>query len=59
MKLIAVGDIHGRSIWQYIIQKENPDHIVCIGDNFDSSFADKIEIEELEKRLEYLKNLKK
>ena len=35
-KLIALGDTHGRGIWQHIIQKENPDHVVFVGDYFDS-----------------------
>lgn len=36
MKTIAIGDIHGRGIWQYIIQKEDPDRVIFIGDYFDS-----------------------
>ena len=36
MKLIAIGDLHGRGIWQHIIQKENPDYVVFMGDYFDS-----------------------
>ena len=36
MKTIAIGDIHGLSIWKDIINKENPDKVIFIGDYFDS-----------------------
>ena len=36
MKLIAIGDIHGRGTWQLIVQKENPDRVIFIGDYWDS-----------------------
>lgn len=37
MKIIALGDIHGRSIWKDIVLKEeNADKIVFIGDYFDT-----------------------
>jgi predicted phosphodiesterase len=36
MKTIVLGDIHGKGIWQFIVQKENPDKIIFIGDYFDS-----------------------
>lgn len=37
MKLIAIGDIHGKDIWKEIINKEqDADKIVFIGDYFDS-----------------------
>lgn len=36
MKTIALGDTHGRGIWQYIVQKENPDKLIFIGDYWDS-----------------------
>ena len=38
MKILAIGDIHGRNCWKQIIQKEldNVDKIVFIGDYFDS-----------------------
>jgi len=36
MKTVVIGDIHGRSIWKLIIQKENPDRVIFIGDYFDS-----------------------
>lgn len=36
MKVVVIGDIHGRSVWKEIIEKENPDRVVFIGDYFDS-----------------------
>lgn len=31
-KILILGDIHGRIIWQDIINKENPDKIIFLGD---------------------------
>lgn len=36
MKVIALGDIHGKDIWKRIIDKEKPDKVVFVGDYFDS-----------------------
>lgn len=37
MKLVAIGDIHGRDIWKQIITKEqDADEFVFVGDYFDS-----------------------
>ncbi len=37
MKLIAIGDIHGRNIWKRIVSKEyDADKIIFIGDYFDT-----------------------
>ena len=36
MKTIVLGDTHGRGIWQHIIQKENPDRTIFVGDYWDS-----------------------
>ena len=36
MKTIVLGDIHGRGIWQLIVQRENPDRVIFIGDYWDS-----------------------
>lgn len=36
MKTVVIGDIHGRSIWKLIINIENPDRVIFIGDYFDS-----------------------
>lgn len=32
MKIVVFGDIHGRLIWNDIIQKENPDKVIFLGD---------------------------
>jgi hypothetical protein len=36
MKIIALGDIHGRPVWKSIVENETFDKIVFIGDYFDS-----------------------
>jgi len=36
MKLLALGDIHGRTIWQKIVANETYDKVIFIGDYFDS-----------------------
>ncbi|MGZ3840073.1 MAG: metallophosphoesterase [Flavisolibacter sp.] len=36
MKIIAIGDTHGRSYWKYIANHETFDKLVFIGDYFDS-----------------------
>ncbi len=36
MKTVVLGDIHGRSVWKQITEKENPDKVIFIGDYFDS-----------------------
>ena len=36
MKTVVIGDVHGRSLWKLIVNTENPDRIVFIGDYFDS-----------------------
>lgn len=36
MKHVAVGDTHGRNVWQRIVDKEPCDKFVFIGDYFDS-----------------------
>lgn len=32
MKILVLGDIHGRLIWKDIIKKENPDRVIFLGD---------------------------
>lgn len=32
MKILVLGDIHGRTIWKQIVEKENPDKIIFLGD---------------------------
>lgn len=36
MKIIAIGDIHGNSIWKDIVASTTFDKVVFIGDYFDS-----------------------
>ena len=32
MKILVLGDIHGRSIWKDIFEKEDPDKVIFLGD---------------------------
>ena len=32
MKILVLGDIHGRTIWRDIIEKESPDQVIFLGD---------------------------
>lgn len=32
MKILVLGDIHGRTIWKDIIEKESPDRVIFLGD---------------------------
>lgn len=32
MKILVLGDIHGRTIWKDIIEKEDPDKVIFLGD---------------------------
>lgn len=32
MKTLVLGDIHGRTIWKDIVEKENPDFVIFLGD---------------------------
>jgi len=36
MKTILIGDIHGRDVWKKIVEHENADKVIFIGDYFDS-----------------------
>ena len=36
MKIIAIGDIHGRKVWEQIVESQDFDKIVFIGDYFDT-----------------------
>ena len=33
---VIIGDIHGRDTWKKIIEKENPNYVIFLGDYFDS-----------------------
>ena len=32
MKTLVLSDIHGKTIWKDIIEKENPDKVIFLGD---------------------------
>ena len=32
MKILVLGDIHGRTIWKDIFEKEDPDKVIFLGD---------------------------
>ncbi len=57
MKIIALGDIHGRSIWKEIVSKEaDADKIIFMGDYFDSrngGYSGNKQIENFKDILEY------
>lgn len=36
MKTVFIGDPHGRDAWKLIVEKQQPDHVVFMGDYFDS-----------------------
>ena len=36
MKTLVLGDTHGRSVWKLIVNIENPDRVIFVGDYFDS-----------------------
>lgn len=55
MRLIALGDTHGRKAWKHIVEKETFDKIVFIGDYLDSrdGISGEDQLENLEEILEY------
>lgn len=36
MRTVFIGDIHGHDSWKKVVEKEKPDHVVFVGDYFDS-----------------------
>lgn len=57
MKTLILGDIHGRTCWRDIIEKENPDRIIFIGDYVSAHDKD-ITIEQQCSNLEDILNFK-
>ena len=55
MKTLILGDIHGRTIWKEIIEKENPDKVIFLGDYVDTHqfISPRDQIENLEEILTY------
>lgn len=56
MKTIVLGDIHGRTCWYDIIQKENPDRVIFMGDYV--STHEKYTVEQQCSNLEDILNFK-
>lgn len=50
MKKLVIGDIHGRTVWKEIIEKESPDQVIFLGDYV--STHDRVTEEEQIKNLE-------
>ena len=57
MKTIILGDIHGRTCWYDIIEKENPDRIIFMGD-YVSTHDKNVTIEQQCSNLEDILNFK-
>lgn len=57
MKTIVLGDIHGRTCWYDIIEKENPDRIIFMGD-YVSTHDKNVTIEQQCSNLEDILNFK-
>lgn len=58
MKTLVLGDIHGRTIWKDIIEKENPDKVIFLGDYVSTheGISSDQQIEELYAILDYKDN---
>lgn len=55
MKTLVLGDIHGRTIWKDIIEKENPDRVIFLGDYVSTHGLEtaKQQLDNLEEILQY------
>ena len=55
MKTLVLGDIHGRTIWKDIIEKENPDRVIFLGDYVSTHGFEtaKEQLDNLEEILQY------
>ena len=58
MKKLVLGDIHGRTIWKDIIEKENPDKVIFLGDYVTTheGISSEAQIANLEDILSYKKS---
>lgn len=54
MKILVLGDIHGRTVWKQIIENENPDKIIFLGD-YVSTHEDIDAIQQIDNLEEILK----
>lgn len=54
-KLVVIGDIHGRTIWKDIVEKENPDFVIFLGDYISTHRfeTDEEQLDNLEEILQY------
>lgn len=57
-RVLVLGDIHGRTIWKDIIEDENPDKIIFLGDYVSTheDISSKQQIDNLENILAYKEN---
>lgn len=55
MKQLILGDIHGRTVWKEIIEKENPDKVIFLGDYVSTHdlVTEEEQIENLKEILDY------
>lgn len=55
MKILVLGDIHGRTVWKDIIEKEQPDKTIFLGDYVSTHhlITEEQQIENLKEILEY------
>ena len=58
MKIVVIGDVHGKLIWQDILDKENPDQVIFLGDYVSTHGLESTEqqITNLDSILEYKMN---
>ncbi len=58
MKTLVLGDVHGRTIWKDIIEKEDPDRVIFLGDYVSTheGIDSDQQIEELYAILDYKEN---
>lgn len=56
--MLVLGDIHGRTIWKDIIEKENPDKVIFLGDYVSTheDISEDQQISNLEEILSYKEN---
>lgn len=58
MKIVVIGDIHGKLIWKDILDKENPDQVIFLGDYISTHGLESTEqqLSNLEDILNYKRN---
>ncbi len=59
MRIVSIGDVHGRSIWKQIVEKEkNADKIVFIGDYLDvyDNISSEVQLENLNEIIQFKKD---